>query len=1226
MSELEVRLQTKRLKHANNSSEYNLYRAALEYDLIHPIIIESKDDLKSQHFWKGKVNPYNHQVKNLITFCRRLPVSLLADDVGLGKTISAGLIMSELLVRGRIAKVLVVCPKILMPQWKEELDKKFGINSTIATGQDLLKAKLPDDIGAVITTYNSARIYLERLTEDNFDMLILDEAHKLRNLYGTDTPPQVAQRFQKALTDRMFKYVLMLTATPIQNRLWDLYSLVDLLTISRGHANPFGNTGLFARKYIADKKDEARKLKEESREEFRNVIYSYMSRIRRGDADLYFPHREVRLHNVTPSAAELNLIRVATKSIEGMNRLTQIGILQSLISSPEALIRRLENMVQNKTASAQLLTSVKEAASQITVTAKLKGLMTLIESLRNERPSDWRIVIFTRWLETQTTILCFLEKNNISYGVINGQSGVKNQATIKKFTADKPEINVIVSTEAGAEGVNLQAANVLVNYDLPWNPMIVEQRIGRIQRLGSKHENVCIFNITLKGTFEDYIVGRLMEKLQMAAHAIGDIEALLQATGTSDDEDADGFEDNILQLVLASLAGKNIEEDTRRQLQSIEDAKKQLEQSEKQIDEMLGSHNPDDTGPQCPSLPEPIYSMNPKNFVIAAVKDAGGRILQGYQDMCLIKLNGKEELARFDNENVESITSSTLYNPGTKPFDKLVSNITSKNLHNVEDVDFDLNEKCEAISQNWLKSFDGTFISFDIVDNCRSFLGSALVRTRATVTHDSYERLVEINCDTKNSTTDEGLDGGQSLLYAINDPQSIGLNKNELVQKAKLDQGIVEFASFYKERLDFELPSIGNDERKKKKLIDDFTTRYEFALVGLAGKTYRQLNVKVKYNLGGKNQYENVITVIPFKNEVVTSNLIACEITDSRVPENCLSVCCVSKKRVLKDLLVKSEISDRHALEQFIVECDLTHKKVISDEIGISALTGKSILKNQLKKSVISARLAEPEYFGICEFTDSDAFKEELAVSEVSAKTYRKDQELQSVISGKRGHANEFIFCNETRKPILRSEAERCEITGNLVMPGILQTCAVSKRRAVPSEFETSKLSGAVALKQYLVSSSLSGVRMLSAEAVPSAIGLYCSPQEAKICAWSSVKCHPEDIRICSLSGLSFHFQYVITEPIVALKSLVTLLNGTNRKAEKTDVWSTVVHTLGYKNSKVEASELSPDEKNLALSIETKTMLGLKSRQSGLVYSINGNVIVGRIVKGKREKNQWMEG
>src|SRR6202008_516499 len=107
------------------------------------------------------------------------------------------------------------------------------------------------------------------------------EAHKLRNLYGVEKTPQVAKTFYKALEDRSFRFVLMLTATPIQNRLWDLYSLVDLLTVARGHENPFGSEGMFSRRFIADRRDQARHLNPVARDEFRNIVYGYMSRVRR---------------------------------------------------------------------------------------------------------------------------------------------------------------------------------------------------------------------------------------------------------------------------------------------------------------------------------------------------------------------------------------------------------------------------------------------------------------------------------------------------------------------------------------------------------------------------------------------------------------------------------------------------------------------------------------------------------------------------------------------------------------------------------------------------------------------------------------------------------------------------------------------------------------------------------------------------------------------------------
>jgi SNF2 family DNA or RNA helicase len=302
------------MRRAPDAMAYKLYRAAQEWDLIDPILIRDRKDLKSEPKWREHLKPFHHQINNLVTFCRRLPVTLLADDVGLGKTISAGLVASELMSRNRISTILVVCPKLLMQQWKEELESKFNIPAVAVSGSKLLETKLPEGGGAVITTYQSARKYLDLFS--GFEMLVLDEAHKLRNLYGTNQSPQVAQRFREALASRMFKYVLMLTATPIHNRLWDIYSLVDLLAIARGHQNPFGSAGLFARTYIADDQTKARKLVPSMRESFRRIVYQYMSRIRRADAQLQFPERLVQLHAVDPLPEERKLIDLIANSLE----------------------------------------------------------------------------------------------------------------------------------------------------------------------------------------------------------------------------------------------------------------------------------------------------------------------------------------------------------------------------------------------------------------------------------------------------------------------------------------------------------------------------------------------------------------------------------------------------------------------------------------------------------------------------------------------------------------------------------------------------------------------------------------------------------------------------------------------------------------------------------------------------------------------------------------------
>jgi N12 class adenine-specific DNA methylase len=178
----------------------------LEWSLDSPITIRGEADIQSKRFWAERFDPFAHQIKNLITYCRRAPVALLADDVGLGKTISAGLILSELMVRKKVSRALVVAPKLLLPQWQEELAVKFAIPAETATGAQLTAA-VRRGMPVVVSTYHSIRAYLDDLRRSNFDMIILDEAHKLRNLHGTSQPPQFAVGVRKALADRVFKYV-----------------------------------------------------------------------------------------------------------------------------------------------------------------------------------------------------------------------------------------------------------------------------------------------------------------------------------------------------------------------------------------------------------------------------------------------------------------------------------------------------------------------------------------------------------------------------------------------------------------------------------------------------------------------------------------------------------------------------------------------------------------------------------------------------------------------------------------------------------------------------------------------------------------------------------------------------------------------------------------------------------------------------------------------------------
>ncbi|HNV85728.1 MAG TPA: SNF2-related protein, partial [Candidatus Omnitrophota bacterium] len=1075
-------LQTKPLRKCNDPTEYKIYRAALEWSLDEPIVIENREDLRSEHQWRERVEPYYHQVTNLITFCRRLPVTLLADDVGLGKTISAGLVVSELMARSRVSRILVVCPKLLIPQWKEELQTKFGIEGLEATGRELLTTKPPEAGGAVITTFHSARLHFDGIAKAGFEMLILDEAHKLRNLYGVEKPPQVAVRIRKALADRQFKYVLMLTATPIHNRLWDLYSLIDLLTVARGHQNPFGSVGMFARNFIADNKTDARKLKPDRRDEFRSIVYSYMSRIRRADANLYFPDRKVQVHKVKPTREELKLFSIVAKYITQLNPLSQYSLLLALTSSPQALLSQTQTMARNKTAPASFASDVNAVVQNMKTTAKLDGLIALINKLKKEQPENWRVVIFTESRETQTTIEALLSEHGISCGLINGDSAVRNQETIEKFrTKPTPKINVMISTRAGSEGVNLQVANVLVNYDLPWNPMIVEQRIGRVQRLASDYAYVCIFNMILEGTFEEFVVGRLMEKLQLASHAIGDIESLLEAAGM-DDDDSESFEEQIRTLVLAALKGKDVKAATLKLEKSIAEAKITLAEEEKNINQMLGgTDGAVDLGPRCPKLPPHFRSMDVKTFTLMALEALGAKISVEPSGLHRIWLDGRQEIIRFE-DNSEQVTG-TLCRPGAPFFEKLVNRMLATGLHTIKDVDDELPAQVKELVTQWVCGFNGNLKTLKIQDGLRYFDGTALLLVRATVAHDSYERLIEVSCKSEGEAlyTRESL---QPMSNALTDPTVLGLPQELLKRKAIEEPAIAEFCRFYEERLVDEVFAAGDDERKKKKLEDDFTPRLAIELVGLNGQLYREVHVLTSYAIANDHIYESTLTIVPHLNKIVKQPAMGeCAVSGVKVPSDCLGCCQISGKTALRHELKHSELSNRTALPQHIKVCASSGKQVLEDELEKSAISGKMIASSLLKTSSVSGKKAEPEFFAQCEFTGADVLINELLVSQISNKRYRSDEQVTSVVSGKSGHKLEFIKCSETNQPLLPEEAEKCEITRKVVRPGILQECAVSGKKVIPSELEICAVTGKKALRQFLTTCFVTNQRLLLSEA-----------------------------------------------------------------------------------------------------------------------------------------------
>ncbi len=460
------------------------------------------------------VQTYEHQiqtVRNVIEdFNGR---ALLADEVGLGKTIEAGLILKEYLLRGMVKKVLILTPASLITQWQQELKTKFDLSfKNHLEASDWVNGDL------IIASLDTAKSQKNQkaVQRIHYDLLIIDEAHKLKNKKTLNW---------KFVNSIKTKYLLMLTATPIQNDLLELFNLIAIL--KPGHLSTM-------QKFKTEFLTERDKRVPKNSTKLRSMLSEIMIRHRRSDTLIKFPQRFVHTESIALNDDEYRLYAELTDFIRsryftlpthnnprGINRLTLILLQKLMGSSTQALERALSKMIASNFYKDDFDDSLKrllEMARSVGMSKKTQILMELLGSL-NEK-----VIIFTQFRGTQDYLSALLRKSKYTVSVFNGQlSQSEKDACIESF---RHKNQVLISTESGGEGRNLQFCKVLINYDLPWNPMRVEQRIGRIHRLGQT-EDVHIINLSARDTIESYVLELLDKKINLFRLIIGELEMIL---------------------------------------------------------------------------------------------------------------------------------------------------------------------------------------------------------------------------------------------------------------------------------------------------------------------------------------------------------------------------------------------------------------------------------------------------------------------------------------------------------------------------------------------------------------------------------------------------------------------------------------------------------------------------------------------------------------------------
>src|SRR5881398_473937 len=454
---------------------------------------------------------YPHQERTCLRVLQEMRGrAILADEVGLGKTIEAGLVLKEYAIRGLVRRALILTPASLTGQWREEMESKFDLPFAV-----LRSLGDWEDRPYLIASIDLAKRGPHRSAAQSrpWDLVIVDEAHRLKNRLS------VNWRFVAGLSK---KYMLLLTATPVQNDMDELFNLVSLLKPGALHTYD-----RFVERYVGSADGRVPTHVPELRDRLRDV----MVRNRRGIA-FTLPPRRVHSLPVRLGPAERRLyddvtefVRDAYWSASGRvpwtARLTLIVLQREIGSSTFAVAETLRRLSQSplfRMDERERLEELRHVAVAISTNVKAARLREFLRS------ADEKVLVFTQYLRTLQYLQGVLETDGYRVAAYHGGlSLAAKDAAVRTFREDR---DIFLSTEAGGEGRNLQFARTVVNYDLPWNPLRIEQRIGRVHRLGQDRE-VHVVNVWAEDTVEANLLELLDRKIHMFELVVGELDLIL---------------------------------------------------------------------------------------------------------------------------------------------------------------------------------------------------------------------------------------------------------------------------------------------------------------------------------------------------------------------------------------------------------------------------------------------------------------------------------------------------------------------------------------------------------------------------------------------------------------------------------------------------------------------------------------------------------------------------
>ena len=444
-----------------------------------------------------------------IAFAAGVGRAILADDMGLGKTIQ-GIGVAELLRReADIRRVLVVCPASLKSQWRSEIHRFSNLDCQLVLGGAAERARQYDN-GCFFTICNYEQVLRDILPIEraSWDLIILDEGQRIKNWEAKTS------RVIKGLRSR---FALVLSGTPLENHLDELFSVVEFIDDRRlGPAFRF-----FNRHRVVDEKGKV--LGYKNLAELRERLKPILLRRTRASVMRDLPPRSTEVMHIAPTEEQLDLHGAHLRIVSSIVRKPYINEMDLLRLRKALLMCRMA-------ANSTFLVDKQEPG----YSTKLTALSDLLGSLLAE--DDRKIVLFSEWTTMLGLIEPLLKRRGADYVRLDGSIPQKKRQPLVQCFQKDATCRAFITTNAGATGLNLQAANTVINVDLPWNPAVLEQRIARAHRMGQKRP-VQVYILVTEGTLEENLLGTLSAKHDLALATLdvdSEVDTLDLVSGASE--------------------------------------------------------------------------------------------------------------------------------------------------------------------------------------------------------------------------------------------------------------------------------------------------------------------------------------------------------------------------------------------------------------------------------------------------------------------------------------------------------------------------------------------------------------------------------------------------------------------------------------------------------------------------------------------------------------------